>query len=147
MDAGEVLELQNRLIGGFIGAAPRGWQRIFLNCEMEDHPEGMSSSTICYALRKRWWRDVECIDLSLSGDDLTRLTALGRRFMAQAKQNYLTLDLLVRNDGKFRSHLDYERPIRLDGDLAFDDRHRRYMAEDDLLAQWDKVRRARRASK
>jgi hypothetical protein len=135
MNAEEVNKDQAALIRRLVALAPSGWKRIFVNYEMKDSDQGAVSNCVAFAVKKRLLGKVERIHMDTGADEWVIFNRLSRYFMKQAGQNHLTLDLLIRDDGTFKTYIDYEAPTRLGGDLLAVKRHLKYVDEDEYLRQ------------
>ncbi len=129
-EAGEQL---NQVASLLAQAAPPGWKRIFLGFETLDTPDQIGTSSICIAVMKPLFGKAQKKDVRLPPNVRELMKEVALHFMQQAKQNYVTLDLLLFNNGKFKSYIDYEPLQRLGPDVYKGSRYHKYAGDDPLL--------------
>jgi hypothetical protein len=131
-DADDV-QLQESLVAGLMAEAPRGCKLIFLNCEFADCGEGLVSDLYAFAVMKHLFGDVRREQMRLSHELRRLLRTVGKAFMHRTRTTELTMDIVIRGNGQFRYHVDYNPPARIGGALLASKRHHPYGNEHPLL--------------
>jgi len=129
----EAAQQLNHAISLLAQAAPPGWKRIFVGFETLDGEEQIGTSSISFAVMKPLFGKAlkKEFQIPREAGDLMREVAL--HFIQQAKQNHVTLDLLVFNTGKFKTYIDYEPLERLGPEVHTGRRYHRYTSDEPML--------------
>lgn len=125
-------ELQE-LLPRLAAKAPHGWRLIFLNYEFVDHEQGAVSDCVAIAVTKPWIGAAKKQQIETGANEWHVLNKVCRSLSSKAGQSFLTLDLILEKGGRFKTFVDYERPLRINGDLKASNRHIKYASEYPLL--------------
>ncbi len=133
MEHNQVTQVLHEVMSLLIQVAPPGWKRIFLNFETLDEEQQLCTSSEIVAVMKPLFGKAFKKQFPVPEKASDLMTEAALHFMEKAKQNYVTLDLLFWNNGKFKTYIDYEPLERLGGDIQAGGRYRRYVDDDPLL--------------
>jgi hypothetical protein len=129
----EAAQQLNQVASLLAQAAPPGWKRIFLGFETLDTEDQIGTSSICIAVVKPLFGKPQKKDLQVPPNVRELMKEVALHFMQRAKQNYVTLDLLLFDGGKFKSYIDYEPLQRLGPEVHSGKRYHKYAGDDPLL--------------
>ena len=115
--------------------APSGWRLIFLNYEFADHERGAVSDCLAIAVCKAWLSSPRKQQIPTDANEYQILNRACRALCAKAGQSFLTLDVVITRDNRFKSYVDYAQPARIGGDLMATRRYMKYVQEYPLLSQ------------
>jgi hypothetical protein len=101
---------------------------------MRDSPDGMVASADVFSVVKKLFSHAERRQETLDADSLNMLSAVGRFVMREARKEFVTIDMIIDNKGKYRAYVDYGPLRRLAGDHYFKQKHKHYAAQDAILA-------------
>jgi hypothetical protein len=135
----EEVEAQQALADSLSAGAPRGWTRVFVNFEVMKTPEGTFPSVVAFTVDRSLFGKITRREMWLSDEQYKLFNAVVNSLMKRANVEALTIDALVRHDGRFRFYVDYGPPTRLGGDIAASGRYLKYVDDDPVLSSLAKV--------
>jgi hypothetical protein len=133
-NAADVVTAYERLVSRLLQQAPPRTRRIFVNAEMRDSASGMAASADVFSVVKAVLGRAQRCQGMLDADSLNILSTVARYLMRGAGQDFVTIDLIIDDKGKYKVFVDYGPLRRLAGEHFFKQKHKHYAAQDDLLA-------------
>jgi hypothetical protein len=114
-----VMNLQKAIMTALTRGIPDAWERIVVNCEMQEEDDGSTEDRLGLYIAKGPTGDLRESELVFSPEVRAMFREMNNEIKRTTGDRWGTCDPVVDKSGEFRFKLSYDRPKRING--VFDD--------------------------
>lgn len=124
------------LLSGIAGDAGSKWNVLFINYEYQSRNGEVAANSWVKKIIKPLFGKVVVEQFSLTAPTRQLAMKFSETQREKAGSDFLTLDILMWKDGKFKIFLDFDNPPRrINGDVLFNKQHLKYLEIEPLLSE------------
>lgn len=113
------MNLQKAIVTVLTRGIPDAWERIVVNCEMQEEDDGSTEDRLGLYIAKGPTGDLRESELVFSPEVRAMFREMNNEIKRTTGDRWGTCDPVVDKSGEFRFKLSYDRPKRING--VFDD--------------------------